>query len=94
MTIDKRLIKLVDVADRSRGLEALLKDPEVRSFFESYEHECMNMIADADADDDEARREAGLRLKAMRLMRRELESAVASGKRASEKIKELQKDGA
>ena len=92
MDNDKRFLRLVTAADRGRNLAHLVNTREVEQFFRDYERECLDMIVDANADDDGVRREAGLRLKAMRTFERELKSAVETGKRAQKKVEVLRNE--
>ena len=81
-----KFLRLVNVADKAQGLSALLQHEEVQSFFAEYERRCIEKLVEADPNDDDARRAAGLRLQAMRTLMDDMTRRIETGRRAAEKI--------
>jgi len=58
----------------------------VQAFFAEYERRCIEQLVEADPNDDDARRSAGLRLQAMRTLMDDMTRRIETGRRAAEKI--------
>ena len=88
-----RDLTLVDRAYRGSGIEPLMDHPEVQKFFADYERRCVDAIAFAEPSEEGTRFDASMKLKAMRAFKSEMESAVATGRRAAEKLEGLENAG-
>ena len=82
--------RLVDQAYRAEGLAPFLMHDDVQKFFELYEAGCVNEIAAAEANDDDARRNSGLKLKAMREFKKHMDNIIATGETAKKRLEELE----
>ena len=83
--------RLIDQAYRSEGLAPFFMHDDVQQFFAVYEAGCVNDIVAAGVNDDDARRDAGVRLVAMRQLKKHMAEIIATGERAKlalEKIDE------
>ena len=84
-----RDMRLVDQADQANYLAPLLENDAVQAFFAEYERQQVDALAEAEPSDDEKRFDASMKLKAMRSFRSKMESIVATGRRAAEKLEGL-----
>lgn len=82
--------RLVDKAYRSEGLAPFFMHEDVNNFFAIYETGCVNEIAAADANDDDARRAAGMKLQAMRRLKEHMQNIISAGESAKQRLKELE----
>ena len=73
-------------AARGDRFRLFLADPDVGAFFAAYERDRVDDMAKADVCDDDGRRAAALRLRAMREFHSFLTSAVQAGDKASETL--------
>ena len=92
MKHESRFLRLVSTADRGRSLAEFMRSEEVLRFFAEYEDGCVQAIAECEPNDDEGRRNAGLKLQAMRALVKDIEAAVAASERAQKKIAQGQTD--
>ena len=85
----ERGTRLVDQAYRSEGLAPFFMHDDVQHFFSFYEAGCVNEIAAADANDDDARRNAGMKLQAMRRLKQHMADIIATGERAKVTLEKI-----
>lgn len=85
----ERSARLVDQADRGNGLAPFLEHPDVEQFVKEYEAKQIKAIAAAAPSDDETRRDAGLKIQAIRALMDEMRGIVATGRRAAETLEGL-----
>lgn len=84
-----RSTRLIEQAYRSQGLAPFFMHDDVQHFFDVYERGCVNEIAAADANDDDARRNAGLKLQAMRRLHQHMTDIIATGERARQTLEQI-----
>ncbi len=87
-----RNLRLANQSVRGDGLRHFLEHHEVQEFFKRFEAECVERIAQCEANDDDERRDAGLKLTAMRSLHREMREIVNQGDRAKSKLENLENE--
>jgi hypothetical protein len=85
----ERGTRLVEQAYRSEGLAPFFMHDDVQQFFKLYEAGCVNEIAVADANDDDVRRNAGMKLQAMRQLKQHIAEIIATGERAKVTLEKI-----